>query len=459
MTATPSISDSLELPISKRCISNRLLKAALTETLADPNTCQPNERHFTLYETWSQGGCSMILTGNVMVDREHRESPRNVVLDGDSDLADFQHWANAIHSHSDGYNSKPLAIMQISHPGRQCPLACTRREITPVSSSSAQQARLVLPGILGAICGKCLIRPARALGRQELPSIVQKYATTANLAEKAGWDGVQIHAAHGYLLSQFLSPSANHRTDEYGGKKGRKKLLLEVIAAVREATSPSFVVGIKINTKDRAAEGSERETECLHLIQDLCDLQQLDFIELSGGNYEDAIFITATDDAAATTTGIFGSFAERLQAQLQVTEATPKFVLTGGFRTKAGMQQALQQNLCNMIGLGRPVITNPRFSKDILDGNYVDDDDDPVSSTLRAPVFQEILNAALNSLWYQRQLHRLSIGLSPNPKLSYIYTLVVSFWVAYIWDFKFQGHAAYKQNKKANGSTENKQEN
>ncbi|CAB9515244.1 Putative 12-oxophytodienoate reductase-like protein [Seminavis robusta] len=309
-----------------------------------------------------------------------------------------------------------------------------------------------LPGFLGTICGYLLIRPARALETNELPSIVQKYATTAKLAEEAGWDGVQIHAAHGYLIAQFLSPSANQRTDKYGGSaEGRKKLLLEVIAAIRKVTSPSFVVGIKVNTKDRATEGAERETECLHLIQELCGMEQLDFIELSGGGFEDAMFVTTTDSAA---TGTFGSFAERLKSQLQFTEKSPKIVLTGGFRTKAGMQQALKQHLCDMIGLGRPVITYPQFSTKLLASS--NDDVQSTCSTLQAPIFGEILDAALNSLWYQRQLHRISVGLNPNPNLSYLYTLAVSFFLAYIWDFDFGGHALYKKNSTGTNTDSNK---
>jgi 2,4-dienoyl-CoA reductase-like NADH-dependent reductase (Old Yellow Enzyme family) len=445
-----SVKDEMTLPISQRSVRNRLIKAALTESLADPNTSQPNDHHYTLYGKWSGGGFAMILSGNVMVDRQHRESPRNVVLCKDSNLKDFEKWALAIHGNNENDNDKPLAIMQLSHPGRQCPLASTRFEINPVSASSAQKARLVLPGLLGEIFSSLLIRPARALTLDEIPDIVQQYVTAAQLAEQAGWDGVQIHAAHGYLLAQFLSPSANQRTDDYGGSpKGRQRILMQIIAAVRKATSPSFVVGIKVNTKDRSTEGADREKVCIDLIQDLCDLQQLDFIELSGGGMEDPIFVNSKK---IKNGGIFGSFAQRLQETVQRTEKSPKIILTGGFRTKAGMEAALQAGICDMIGLGRPIIANPMFAKDVLEK----DNADASLELLEVPIFKELLEAALNSLWYQRQLFRISVGHSHDPKLSYLYTLAVTFFYAYIWDFGFRGHAAYSG--ASNSNQKNKKE-
>ena len=458
MVQDTSVNDVLEFPISKRIVPNRLIKASLTEGLADPNQSQPNQHHWTLYSTWCKGGYSMIFTGNVMIDREHRESVRNVVLDEDSHLQDFSQWADAIHgstitdnNHDNDNKIKPLAIMQISHPGRQCPMACTRMEITPVSCTSGTKARLALPGLLGQLCSYLLIRPARELAQtDELATMVQRYAKTAQLAEQAGWDGVEIHGAHGYLLSQFLSPTANHRTDDYGGTaKGRRKLLLQVIAAVRQVTSPTFVVGVKINTKDRSTEGVDRETECLDLIQELCDLEQLDFIELSGGGFEDAMFIqspppTTTQQQQQQQGGgwLFGSFAQRMHETIQWKKKSPKIILTGGFRTKTGMEHALRTGLCDMIGLGRPSIANPMFANDVLEKDQAEAN----LVSLQVPIFKQLLESVLNNLWYQRQLYRLSIGKSPDPNLSYLYALVLFFSV-YIWDFGFRGHAAYKEGR------------
>lgn len=486
-----TVADPLTLPISGRTLSNRLVKAALTESLADPNTSQPNEQHWRLYSQWK--GCGMVQSGNVMVDRRHRESTRNVVLDDASDLAAFSKWADAIHNTSTSNNTSKsttnsstitrnknssnsqttLAIMQISHPGRQCPVACTAGEITPVAPSSGLQARLVLPGKMGDQLGKWLVVPARELAEDELPAIVQQYAVAAILAEDAGWDGVEIHGAHGYLLSQFLSPSANQRTDAYGGTaEKRQKLFFEVIAAVRSATSKDFVVGVKINTKDRSKDGVEREDECIQLIQALSKLETLDFIELSGGGFEDAMFVhnpnnsddndDAPEQQQQPSKGLFAAFAERVHTEVPRTDKSPKICLTGGFRTKSGMEEALLQDeegggYCDLIGLGRPIIVNPTFAQDILDDRQTQSTCVPLS----VPVFRELLEAALNSLWYQRQLHRISLGQRPDPNLSYLYTLAVTFFCSYIYDFQFKGHKQQQQQGStttASSSDKNKEE-
>jgi len=272
---------------------------------------------------------------------------------------------------------------------------------------------------------------------------VNQYATAARLAQQSGWDGIEIHAAHGYLLSQFLSPASNQRTDEYGGTRAnRRRLLRQVVMAVWEATSPDFVVGVKINTKDRSTEGIEREDECLELIRNLSDMRQLDFIELSGGSFEEFMFVF---EQPRGRDGIFSTFAERLRKERNDNRddnnsTEPKIILTGGFRTKVGMEGALRSGACDMIGLGRPMIANPNFARELLSCN--DRKGGKLQSTcapLTMPIFKKMLEMALNSLWYQRQLHRLAVGKAPDPGLSYIYTLIVTFFSVYIWDVRFTG--------------------
>jgi NADH:flavin oxidoreductase / NADH oxidase family len=178
---------------------------------------------------------------------------------------------------------------------------------------------------------------------------------------------------------------------------------------------------------------------------------------------EDAIFINSKK--IQTTGGIFGSFAQRVQETIQVTEKSPKVILTGGFRTKAGMEQALQAGICDMIGLGRPIIANPMLSKEVLlllEDNKDNNNNKNIKANLVAlevPFFKALLEAALNSLWYQRQSYRISVGQSPDPSLSFLYTLAVTFFCTYIWDFGFHGHAAYNKDIGAtNSNQKNKRE-
>jgi 2,4-dienoyl-CoA reductase-like NADH-dependent reductase (Old Yellow Enzyme family) len=307
-------------------------------------------------------------------------------------------------------------------------------------------------GALGEILGSLLILPARELTRDEIPSIVQKFATTARLAEQAHWDGVEIHAAHGYLLSQFLSTNANHRTDDYGGTaRGRRKLLLEVIAAVRKATSDNFVVGVKLNAKDRQSDGLDRETECLELISELTRLGQVDFIEMSSGTFEDALHVrnatTLDNKVLPAEEGFYCSFAERLRDQLEEQKrkdstSPPLIVLTGGFRTAKGMESAIQRRIADIIGLGRPVCMDPDIAKDLLEGRQQTE----VPPTLSFAFAKALLEPVLNSLWYQRQLDRLSRGLPADPNLSIMWTLTVTFFKSYIWDWKTVWHRSGVQN-------------
>jgi len=437
------LGDPITFPVSKQEVPNRFVKAATTECLANPNDGLPNERHCKLYSRFC--GCGMVITGNVMVDRLHKESSRNVVLDGESnsDLEPFRDWSNSIKKVGEGVKS----IMQISHPGRQSPVAATgwfpSRKMTnnstyPVAPTSGSEARMLLPGCLGRFLGSLLIKPARELQREELPKIVQQFAATAKLAEEAGFDGIEIHAAHGYLLSQFLSPSGNLRADDYGSDAiGRRKLLLEVIQEIRKVTTPKFIVGIKINCKDRRTEGKDREDECIDLICELCRTQRLDFIELSGGNFEDTAFLEQNDSNEGEDNTFFSSFAKQLSAQLPSTDPEetinkPIFILTGGFRTAKGMKAAIETNITDMIGLGRPLIMDPTFCDAILRNKK-----DRVSASffLSFVFAKALLEPALNSLWYNRQLDRLSRGLDPDPSLSKFYALTVTFFRTYICDW------------------------
>jgi len=243
-SASSILCEPIELPISHRIVPNRLVKAATTEGLADPNTHLPNTAHYRLYERWTQGGSGMILTGNVMVDHRYMEEPRNVILDKDTTtIGPFATWAavtqiSTLTGRGGSTTSQlppppPLAIMQISHCGRQSPVSVTGWFHPPVAPTGGLRARLILPGAMGQIMGALFTIPPRTLRADEVSAIVQQFATTAQKAEMAGWDGVEIHAAHGYLLSQFLSPSGNFRTDEYGGTAvKRRKLLIDVIAAI-----------------------------------------------------------------------------------------------------------------------------------------------------------------------------------------------------------------------------------
>ena len=190
------LTDSLRLPCGV-VLPNRIAKAAMTECLADPRTNDPNARHERLYRRWAAGGVGLMVTGNVMVDRRYLERTTNVVIDERTDRAAVERWAQAAQS------TGVPTLVQVNHPGRQCSVFVSRSPVAP----SPVRVKL-----LGAFA------TPRALSDDEVDGLVTRYAQVAKEVVAAGFAGVQIHAAHGYLASQFLSPRANLRTDRWVGR-------------------------------------------------------------------------------------------------------------------------------------------------------------------------------------------------------------------------------------------------
>ncbi len=192
MTSTLTLSDQLTLPCGQ-ILPNRMMKSALSEALGDSSR-GPSRRLETLYSRWGAGGYGLVVTGNVMIDRTQLGEPGNVVIEDDRDLEGLTRWAKTT---QDG--GSPI-WMQINHPGRQAnPLAARNRPVAPSAIA------LKVPGA----------PTPRELTGAEIEDIIDRFATTAVVAETAGFNGVQIHGAHGYLVAQFLSPLANKRTDEW----------------------------------------------------------------------------------------------------------------------------------------------------------------------------------------------------------------------------------------------------
>ena len=250
-----------------RQVKNRLVKAAMTEGLADGRN-RATDRHVELYRRWANGGAGALLTGNVQVDRRYLERAGNIVIDGpqdESQLAGLEAMAEA------GTTGGTELWMQISHAGRQTPALIATE---PVGPSAVQLA------IPGGRFGK-----PRALNEDEILNIIDRFAHAAGIARQTGFTGVQVHGAHGYLLSEFLSPRANKRDDRWGGSiENRARLLLETVRAVRSAVGTDMVVAVKLNSADFQKGGFSFE-DCLAVIEMLND-EGLDVLEISGGNYE-----------------------------------------------------------------------------------------------------------------------------------------------------------------------------
>ncbi|GGC89508.1 NADH:flavin oxidoreductase/NADH oxidase family protein [Halopseudomonas salina] len=337
---TKSLADPLSLPCGA-IIPNRLSKAAMTEGLATPDGL-PTPELERLYGLWSDGGAGMLLSGNIQIDRDHLERPGNVVIDCEPDAAmhaALSSWAKAATRNGNHFWA------QISHAGRQ-----TMKMVNP-HPKAPSPVKLGLPG---GQFGEPV-----ALEKDEINEIVRRFAQCAAAVQAAGFTGVQIHAAHGYLLSQFLSPRSNQRKDEYGGSlENRARVLMDSVAAVRAAVGPEFPISVKLNSADFQKGGFDFE-DSLQVVEWL-EQASVDLIEISGGTYEqpkllgvEGIEAEEPQTVAQSTQereAYFVDFALAMRAKVSVP-----LMVTGGFRQKKAMQQALDSGAADLIGLGRPM--------------------------------------------------------------------------------------------------------
>jgi len=378
----------------------------MTEGVADAQL-RATPRHETLYRTWSEGGAGLLLTGNVQVDRHDLERPGNVALDVTEPATvsaeareRLSRWARA------GTVAGNHLWMQVSHAGRQSPWYVTRRPRAP----SAVQLKL-----LGNYCTPVPLTEA------EILELVQRFAAAATIARETGFTGVQVHGAHGYLVSSFLSPVTNQRTDAWGGSlENRARFLLEIVRAVRRAVGPDFPVALKLNSDDFRKGGFSHD-ECLRVVQWLNE-EALDLLEVSGGSYEQPRLIGAegrAEDAVPvrqSTRAREGYFLEYAAAIRKV--ARMPLMVTGGFRTRAGMEAALEAD-CDVIGLGRPLCVQPDLPRRLLarEVDAVERTEDRLRFAergWRSPtsplVAAKMLNAFGAQAWYYCQLFRLADG-------------------------------------------------
>jgi 2,4-dienoyl-CoA reductase-like NADH-dependent reductase (Old Yellow Enzyme family) len=349
--------DPLAQPLRLPCgavLSNRLCKAAMTEGLGD-DRLRATDRHQRLYRAWSEGGAGLLITGNVMIDRHVLERPGNVAIDTrhaasvDADArARLAAWARA------GTVAGNALWMQVSHAGRQSPRYVTRQ---PVGPSDVQL------DLLGNYA-----RP-RALTEPEILALVHRFADVAVIARESGFTGVQVHGAHGYLLSSFLSPVTNRRDDAWGGSlENRARFLLETVRAVRRAVGADFPVSVKLNSDD-FRKGGFSHADCLAVVQ-LLNGERIDLLEISGGNYEQPrlLGVTGRDADAvevhASTRVREAYFLDYAAAIRRV--ATMPLMVTGGFRTRTGMEAALASGDTDMIGIARPFCTHPDVARRLL---------------------------------------------------------------------------------------------
>ncbi|GEM30302.1 NADH oxidoreductase [Nocardia neocaledoniensis NBRC 108232] len=385
------LTTSLTLP-SSVSLPNRLAKSALSEGLGDRDQA-PTPNLIRLYERWSQSGAGLLITGNVMVDRRALGEVGNVAVEDDRHLEALSKWAAAATA------GNAQAWVQLNHPGRQAPRALNREAVAP-----SKVAVTGAPGVFGT---------PRELTSPEIEEVVARFAASARLVVDAGFTGVQIHAAHGYLLSQFLSPLTNKRTDAWGGTpQKRRRLLLEIVRATRAELGVHTPISVKLNSAD-FQRGGMTEDESVEVVLDLA-AAGVDLLEISGGNYESTAFMGAADQVRESTRAreaYFLDYAERVGAAITAAHANLPLMVTGGFRSTAGMSEALHGGAVDVIGLGRPLIMEPDLPHRLLTGTA-----DRALAVAPRPLRIKHLEGMGELLWYGVQLRRLGEGKNPDPK-------------------------------------------
>ena len=393
-TAQHLLAQTLTLP-NGSTLPNRLAKSALSETLGTmDNRVTPGL--VRLYERWAQGGTGLLITGNIMVDRRALGEPGNVVIEDDRDLALLKAMAEGVARHG----SRLWA--QINHPGKQSPKGLNRENVSPSAIPFGKQMQ-------------AFFDTPRELTEPEILDIIARFGRAAGVVKKAGYHGVQIHGAHGYLVSQFLSPKHNVRTDAWGGSaENRRRFVLAVYQAMRDAVGPDFPIGIKLNSAD-FQRGGFTEEESLATIQALAAVG-IDLVEISGGTYE-APAMAGKKTSTIEREAYFLEFAEKVRQHI----STPLMV-TGGFRTLAAMGRALNSGAMDIVGLGRPLCIEPDASLRLLAGEETRHRVKMISTGIK----QVDDMALMEVMWYVRQLHRMSRGENPKPNESALWSLLAN---------------------------------
>lgn len=376
-----------------RTLPNRLVKAAMEEGLADAGQV-PGAAFERLYRRWADGGVGLMLTGNVMVDAAAVTGPGGVVLQADTPLDGFSAWAAAARS------GGGQVWMQINHPGRQ------------VFAALGETA--LAPSAVALDLGKhsSMFAMPRAMTEAEIEATIQHFATTARRAAEAGFDGVQVHAAHGYLLNQFLSPLTNRREDGWGGSLAhRARLLIEVVRAVKAAVPAGFGVGVKLNSADFQRGGfSEEDARGVVL---MLNAEGVDLLELSGGSYESPAMQGRTADGRTLAReAYFLEFAQQLAGVAQMPLMT-----TGGISRQTVAEAVLAGGVA-LVGLGTALAMTPDLPRRWQAG-------EPAVAPRPNVSWKDKALASLATMaLVRRQLQRMAAGRAPQARAAAAWALI-----------------------------------
>ena len=383
-----NLNTSLQLPCGA-ILKNRIGKSAMSENMGSQGFFS-NEKFVRLYSRWAAGGTGLLITGNVMVDSRALGEAHNVVIEKGIQDSFLPLWAAA------GKKEGTHIWVQLNHPGKQSPKFLSKQPVAP----SAIPLKKPLDR---------LFTTPRELSEVEILDLIERFGYAARVCKDSGFTGVQIHGAHGYLVSQFLSPTHNQRSDQWGGSlENRIRFVEEVYLAIRKEVGADFPVGIKLNSADFQKGGFTKE-DSMAVVKRLSDLG-MDLIEISGGTYESpAMMGAAQKESTRAREAYFLDYCEEVRKLV-----TCPLMLTGGFRSAEGMNAALASGACDVIGVARSLAIQPDFPNQLLSGERVTSQVKPLTTGWK---FLD-KTFPLEIIWYTDQLHLMGEGRNPNPKKS-----------------------------------------
>ena len=402
------INESFTLPCGQ-VIKNRICKASMTERIAKGNNLA-HQGHANLYDRWADGNIGISLTGNVQVDRRNLEGPANVAIDKNNYKEQFdalKAWSKA------GTKNNTQLWMQISHAGRQ----------TPGEINSSPMA----PSDIGLkIPGKNFGTPT-PMTEEDILDVIDRFVFTAKIARDTGFTGVQFHSAHGYLLSEFLSPDINNRTDAWGGSiENRTRIHLEIIKRCRQEVGEDYPISVKLNSAD-FQKGGFSPDESIKVAQ-MLENAGVDIIEISGGTYEQPKLIGVEasinakrsekrKESTIAREAYFLDYAQDIRKAVSIP-----LMVTGGFRTREGINDALQSNVCQIVGIGRPLCADPYCIKKMISGELETLPSFEKTLSLGPSILSpsspftliKVINAFASMAWFYQQIKNMAKGLMPN---------------------------------------------
>ena len=383
-----NIASSFTLP-NGSILKNRIVKSAMSENFGTRHHA-PSKGLINVYKVWAKGNPGLLITGNIMIDSMALGEARNVVVEDYKDFELLKEWAKSVEG--TGVQLWP----QINHPGRQAFAAINRETVGPsaVALNMGNTSKM--------------FKLPTAMTEEAIWDIIKRFGNTARIMKEAGFTGCQIHGAHGYLVSQFLSPISNIRTDQFGGSlSNRVRFVLEIYREIRYQVGSGYPIGIKINSADFQT-GGFTELESLEVIR-LLENEGIDLIEISGGTYEKPAMIQG--DRKKSTIAREAYFLDYIEKARKLIK-TP-LLLTGGIRSVSVMEKALKDGNLDFIGLARPFCLYPNLANQVFDGS-VKRFETPIPN-IGIKFLDKLGGVELP--WYELQIQRIGKGKSPKINL------------------------------------------